>query len=216
MPTLPIKSARILLGITLALSILVVLPGLLRLVELSGLAAATEAEPRYTAQPAPILAHILTAVPYILLAPWSVHWGLTKQRQSAHRAFGPLVMLLGFGTAASGLWAVLALPLAAGELPVMAWLRASVSLAMLGAILMSVQSLRERRYRIHAAWSLRTYALATGALTQAVFFVPLFLTIGLPGPGISATVMGAAWGANVAFAELLIRRRPLAGSKDLV
>ena len=85
--------------------------------------------------------------------------------------------------------------------------RLIVGSLMIAAMVLGYLAVRRRDIATHRAWMIRGYAIAMGAGTQGVFFIPWVLLFGQPGVTTYALIMGAAWLTNLAVAETVIRRR---------
>ena len=77
---------------------------------------------------------------------------------------------------------------------------------MLGAVALSLDAIRRRRFAEHGAWMTRAYAIGMGAGTQVFTHLPWFLLVGQPTEGPRAVMMGLGWVINIVVAEWVIRR----------
>jgi hypothetical protein len=78
---------------------------------------------------------------------------------------------------------------------------------MLVALILGVRAIVDRRFPAHGAWMTRAYAIAVAAGTQAIFLIPVTMVLGSTHELGRAITMGLAWTANLAVAEIVIRRR---------
>ena len=96
-----------------ALVALVLIPavaGSLRLVEVAGGPHLMPANPRITASPAPVVVHIVCAVPYAVLGAFQFSARLRRRQPGWHRATGRVLVVLGLAVAFSALWMTLFYP----------------------------------------------------------------------------------------------------------
>ena len=188
-----------------ALSIVPVLAGTARLVELGGGPEIIPADARFTASPLPVVVHIVSATVYAFLGALQFASRFRNRRPGWHRAAGRVLVVAGIGVATSALWLTLFFPPQPGSGTLLFLLRVVFGPAMVGSLLLGVAAIRRRDIMAHRAWMMRAYAIALGAGTQA-------FTEGVGGAvfGHSPLALdasrGAAWVINLAVAEWAIRR----------
>jgi uncharacterized membrane protein len=183
----------------IALSLVPVLAGAVRVAQLTVGAPITPDNARFFASPVPILLHIVGATGYCVLGAFQFVPSL--RRSNWHRRTGRLVVLCGLTTALSGLW------LAPGEgSALLVALRIAVGTAMATAIVLGVMAIRGHDVRTHRAWMIRAYAIGIGAGSQAVITAAWFAAAGAPGELTRELLLGAGWALNLAVAEMIIRR----------
>ena len=188
-----------------ALSIVPVLAGTARLVELAGGPAIIPADTRFTASPLPVVVHIVCAAVYAFLGALQFAPRFRNRRPGWHRAAGRVLVVAGLGVATSALWLTLFFPSQPGSATLLFLLRLAFAPAMVGSIVLGAAAIRRRDIMAHRAWMMRAYAIAMGAGTQA-------FTEGVGGAlfGHSPLALdasrGAAWAINLAVAEWAIRR----------
>lgn len=176
-----------------------------RLGDLGGGGPVTPENARFFADPAPVVLHIVGAVPYCLLGALQFVPGLRRRRW--HRLSGRLLVPLGLVTALTGLWMALSYPLNEGEGVSLTLVRLVFGSAMAVAILLGFAAIRRRDITRHRAWMIRGYAIGLGAGTQVFTHVPWMLFLGQPGETTRTVLMAAGWVINLAVAEWAIRRR---------
>lgn len=192
------------------LSLIPVVAGSLRVTELSGGPAAIPAEARFTADPVPVVLHIVGASVYCVLGAFQFHAGLRRRRIGWHRAAGRLLVPCGLLAALTGLWMAAFYPRPAGDDVAVTWLRFLFGTAMTASILLAFAAVRRRDIAHHRAWMIRGYAIGLGAGTQAFTHASWVVAVG-PAAGAGRTVaMAAGWLINLAVAEWAIRRGGLA------
>lgn len=189
----------------LALALVPVLGGTGRLVEMLGGPDVLPTDPRFTASPIPLVAHVVASVAYAVLGAFQFSTRLRRRHPGWHRRAGRVLVALGLVVAFSGLWATLAYPQKEGTGALLWGTRLLVGSAMGGCVVLGLVAIRHRDIDRHRAWMTRAYALALGAGTQA-------FTVGfgeaLLGAGVVRTdlMMAVAWAVNLAIAEAIIRR----------
>ncbi|RYU10631.1 DUF2306 domain-containing protein [Nocardioides iriomotensis] len=190
----------------IALSVIPLVSGALRLVEVAGGPALMPDNPRVDASPVPVVVHVLAAAVYALVGAFQFPARLRRNHRTWHRRAGRVLVVAGLLVAGSGLWMTLFYAGAPGG-----WLlwavRLVVSSAMGTALVLGFTAIRRRDLPSHRAWMIRAYALGLGAGTQV-------LTQGLGqaafGTGELSTALSvsAGWVVNAAVAEVVIRRSP--------
>jgi uncharacterized membrane protein len=193
-----------------ALVALVLLPlffGVLRLVELAGGPALMPANPRLNASPVPVVVHIVSAVGYTVLGAFQFSTALRRRRPSWHRAAGRVLVVLGLAVAMSALWLTLFFPRQPGTGALAYLFRLAFASGMAASLVLGFTAIRRGDVARHRAWMTRAYALALGAATQ-LFTLGIGPAVFGPGQLTHDLSLGAAWIINLAVAEYVIRRRP--------
>ncbi len=203
---MPRHAWRIPAGLIL-LSLVPVLAGTMRLVELSGSPEVTPDNERFVTMPLPVVLHIVGATLFCLLGAFQFHPGLRRRRPRWHRVAGRVVAPAGIVAALAGLWMAVFSDLPAGDGPLLEVFRLVFGTGMVVALVLGVVRIRRGDVVAHSAWVTRGYAIGQGAGTQAVIFLPWTLVLGAPSETVRALLMAAAWMINLAFAEWVIRRR---------
>ena len=186
------------------LSLIPVISGSLRLVEIAGGPQLMPTNPRIDASPAPLVVHVLGAALYAILGAFQFSARLRRRHLSWHRRSGRILVVAGLAVAGSGLWMTLFYAGAPGGH--LLWgIRLVVSSAMGAILVLGFAAIRRREISAHRAWMIRAYALGLGAGTQA-------FTEGI-GEALMGTTdlskaisLGSAWLINAIVAELVIRR----------
>jgi uncharacterized membrane protein len=188
----------------IALSLLPVIAGSLRVLEIGGGPHLLPANPRIDAVPAPLVVHIIAAAVYALLGSLQFSARLRRRRANWHRRAGRLLVGAGMLVALSGLWMTLFYTGAPGGDLLWA-VRLLVGTAMAASIVLGFTAIRRRDIAAHRAWMIRAYALAVAAGTQA-------FTQGI-GEGLfgisdlsTALSVSSGWVINATVAEWVIRR----------
>jgi hypothetical protein len=191
----------------LAFSLVPVLAGGARL---AGLASRTTApaDIRFLASPLPVVIHVVAASIYALLGAFQFSTDFRLRWPRWHRSAGAVALGCGFLVASTGVWMAAFYPIPASlQGPILCWSRLLVGLGMLVALASGLLAIRQRQLARHEAWMIRAYALAQGAGTQVILFLPAMLVSG-PLFGLQRDLlMSAAWLLNLALGEAVIRRR---------
>jgi uncharacterized membrane protein len=188
----------------IVLSLLPVIAGSLRVLEIAGGPHLLPANPRIDAVPAPLVVHIIAAAVYALLGSLQFSGRLRRRRINWHRRSGRLLVGAGMLVALSGLWMTLFYTGAPGGDLLWA-VRLLVGTAMAASIVLGLTAIRRRDIAAHRAWMIRAYALAVAAGTQ--LFTQgvgegLFGTSDLS----TALSVSSGWVINATIAEWVIRR----------
>lgn len=207
----PTRSSRSIEWVPFALVALVVIPaisGSLRLVELAGGNQLLPPNPRITASPVPVVAHIVCAVAYAILGAFQFSGEVRRRWPGWHRVGGRLLVVLGLGVAVSALWMTLFYPRAPGGDLAYAF-RLAFGSGMAASIILGFDAIRRGDVGRHRAWMARAYALALGAGTQ-VFTLGVANGVFGSNDVTTALGLGAGWGINLVLVEWFIRspRRP--------
>ncbi len=202
-----VSAARTSWGVPAALIVLSLIPviaGSLRVLEIAGGPHILPANPRIDAVPAPVVVHILAAALYALFGALQFSARLRRRRPNWHRRSGRLLVGVGMLVALSGLWMTLFYTGAPGGDLLWA-VRLLVGTAMAASIVLGLTAIRRRDITAHRAWMIRAYALAVAAGTQAFtqgIGEDLFGTSELS----TAVSVSSGWVINAAVAEWVIRR----------
>jgi uncharacterized membrane protein len=190
-----------------ALGLVPVIAGSLRLVELSGGTGAMPSDARYTASPLPVVIHIVCGTVFAVLGAFQFSPHLRRRRPGWHRGAGRVLVVAGLGVALSALWLNQFFPRAGAAREVLYPLRVVFGVAMVLTIVLGFVAARRRDIAAHRAWMIRSYAIGLVAGTQVLTLGFGELVLGT-GDLATALLMGAAWAINLAVAERQIRRRP--------
>jgi uncharacterized membrane protein len=186
------------------LSLIPVVAGALRVLEIAGGPQLLPTNPRIDAVPAPVVLHIVAAATYALFGAFQFSGRLRRRHLDWHRRSGRVLVGAGLVVAGSGLWMTLFYPGAPGGDLLWA-VRLVVGSAIAASIVLGFTAVRRRDIAAHRAWMIRAYALAVAAGTQ-VFTQSVgegvFGTSDLS-TGISVS---SGWAINAAVAEWAIRR----------
>lgn len=201
----PRTTARWVPFVLIALSLVPVASGSLRLTGLAGGPSLMPVDTRIDAAPLPVIVHIVSVVPYSLLGAFQFSARLRRRHPRWHRMSGRVLVPLALTVALSGMWMTLVYPAKPGSGLLLFTIRLVVGAAMATGVVLGFAAIRRGNVSVHRAWMTRAYALALGAGTQ-VF-------TGAIGPALVGTsvlandlTMGAAWLINIAVAEYVIAR----------
>jgi uncharacterized membrane protein len=206
-PTRPASSRRS-WPVPAALIALVVIPviaGVLRLIQLSGEAATMPPNPRYDASPVPVVVHIVSAIVFALVGAFQFVPRLRRRRRAWHRRAGRVVVVAGLGVALSALWLNQFFPRAQATRDIVYPLRMAFGVALVVTLVLGFRAARRRNFPQHRAWMIRSFAIALVAGTQ-VFTLGFGGAIFGNGEVAQALMITGAWAINLAVAEWAIRR----------
>jgi hypothetical protein len=198
--------------VPLALVALSLVPVVAGSVRLAGLAAGAEVTPgtaRFAASPFPIALHVGSATVYCLLGAFQFSGGLRRRWPAWHRRAGRLLAPLGVLAALSGMWMAARYEIPASlQGPLLLGVRMAVGSAMAASIAVALVAILRRDVAGHEAWMIRAYALGQGAGTQVLVLGPGLLLFGEVHGLARDLLMTLAWAINLAIAEHVIRRAP--------
>lgn len=178
-----------------ALSLVPVVAGSLRLVQLSGGPALIPADHRFESFPAPLVVHILGATVYAVVGAFQFVPRLRRRHLDWHRQAGRVLSVAGLLVAASAMWMTLFYQRQPGTGFLLYLLRLVFASAMAACLILGVTTVRRGDVAAHRAWMIRAYAIGLAAGTQV-------LTGIVPGD----LAKGAGWVVNLAVAEWAVRR----------
>ncbi|TCC64083.1 DUF2306 domain-containing protein [Kribbella pittospori] len=189
----------------IALTLIPLVAGSLRLVELAGGPQVLPTNPRIDASPAPVVLHVVAAAVYVVAGAFQFPARVRRAHRTWHRRAGRVLAAAGLVVAGSGLWMTLFYPGAPGG--DLLWsVRLVVGSVMAASIVLGFTAIRRRDIRGHRAWMIRAYALAIAAGTQTItegVGEGLFGTSDLS----TALSVSSGWLINAAIAEWIIRRQ---------
>jgi uncharacterized membrane protein len=200
----------------IALTVVPVIGGAVRLTDLAGRPEITEANARFHAAPLPIVLHIVAAVLFGVVGAFQFVPKLRRRRSGWHRRAGRVLAPAGLVVALSGLWMTVFYANPPGDGALLAAFRLVFGSAMAVSMVLGFAAIRRRDFAAHRAWMTRGYAIGLGAGTQALIHLPWILVAGQPSGLSRALLLGAGWVINVAVAEWLIRRGSAAHPVGLV
>jgi uncharacterized membrane protein len=190
-----------------ALVALVIVPlvaGSLRLVEVAGGPQMLPTNPRIDASPTPVVLHVVAAAVFAVVGAFQFSARIRRGHLTWHRRAGRALVAAGLVVAGSGLWMTLFYPDAPGG-DLLWTVRLVVGSAITLSLVLGFTAIRRHDIAAHRAWMIRAYALSVAAGTQV-------FTQGI-GEGIFGTTeastglsVSAGWVVNAVVAESVIRR----------
>jgi hypothetical protein len=207
----PRGSAWIPVGLIL-LNLIPIVSGSLRLTQLGGGPELLPEAARFTSFPLPVVTHIVAATLFSVLGAFQFLPGLRRGRRSWPKLVGRVLIPAGFLVALSGMWMGALSDLPAGDGPALLVLRLGFGGYMLPSLALGSRAIVRRRFAVHGAWMTRAYAIGVAAGTQAIFLIPVSMLLEPSHQAGRAIAMGLAWVANLAVAEMAIRRRGVTAS----
>lgn len=191
--------------VLIALSLVPLAAGTLRLLQLGGGPDLMPADPRYAGFAAPLVVHIVGAAVFAVVGAFQFVAGIRRRHRAWHRRAGRVLVVAGLLVGVSALWMTLLYAAKPGTGDLLFVLRLVFGSAMVASVVLGFTAIRRRDIPAHRAWMIRGYALALGAGTQV-------FTEGIGGAVFGTGVLagdlakGAAWVINLAVAEWAIRR----------
>ena len=187
------------------LSIVPVVAGAFRLVQIGAGAEITEDNARFFAAPIPIVIHIVSSVIFCLLGAFQFSDALRRRKPGWHRTAGRILVPCGIASALSGLWMTQFYPTSefdgGGFLYAIRLLAGS---AMAVFLVLGLIAIRKRDIPSHQAWMMRGYALGLAAGTQVLTHLPWFVFPSIHGELARTLSMAAGWVINLVVAEWFI------------
>ena len=199
------RSGRWVPAALLALALVPVLIGSIRVAQLVGGPEGIEPDARFDTAPAAVVVHIVASIAYAVLGAFQFSARTRRRHPAWHRRTGRVLVPLGLVVAGSALWLTLLYDRKEGTGDVLHSVRLLVGVGMAACIVLGFAAIRRRDIAAHRAWMIRAYALALGAGTQA-------FTVGFGELVVGSCVvrtdllMSAGWGLNLAVGELVVRR----------
>jgi hypothetical protein len=191
-------------GALVLLSLVPLVAGSVRLVEVFGGPALLPTNPRVDASPAPVVVHVVAAAVYALGGTFQFSARLRRRHIGWHRGAGRVLVGAGLFVALSGLWMTLFYAGAPGGALLWA-VRLVVGSAMAAALVLGFTAIRRRDIAAHRAWMIRAYALGLGAGTQ-IFTEGIGKAAFGDGDLSKALSVSAGWLVNAVVAEWVIGR----------
>jgi len=185
----------------IALSLVPILAGSTRLVELAGGPEMLPA--RSDPSSVPLVVHIVSVIVYAVLG--AFQFSSRLRSNNWHRRSGRLLVVAGLTVALSAIWMTLFYPRSEGG-DLLYVFRLLVASGMVVSIVLGVQAIRRRDIVQHRAWMTRAYAIALGAGTQ-VFTLGFGEAVFGSSDLSIALLQAAAWVINLVVAEHFIRRQ---------
>ena len=191
-----------------ALSVIPVVAGAFRLVQLGAGVEITEDNARFFAAPIPVVIHIVSSVIFCLLGAFQFSGTLRRLRPGWHRNAGRILVPCGIASALSGLWMTQFYPTSefdgSGFLYAIRLLAGS---AMAVFLVLGLIAVHRRDVPSHQAWMMRSFALGLAAGTQVLTHLPWFVFPSIHGELARTLSMAAGWAINLVVAEWFISRR---------
>lgn len=197
-----------------ALSIVPLLGGAARLLQLAGGDAPASADLRFSMEPLPVTLHIAAATFYTLVGAFQFDSGL---RGRWHRVLGRVTVASGLVVGFTGLWMTIGSEIPVGlQGELLGVVRVAVATSMVAFLVLGVVAIQAGQVRRHQAWMARAYALAQGAGTQTLLLLPPTLVFGEITGLVRDLVMTAAWLLNLWVVERVLAHPAQAPARRLV
>jgi len=209
----PAKSEWLTPAGLIALSVVPVVAGTFRLVQIGGGAEITPDNARFFAAPLPVVLHIVSVTIYCVLGAFQFAPGFRRRKPIWHRAVGRILVPCGLVAALTGLWMAQYYPPGVNppesfDGPLLYAIRLLAGSAMALFLCLGLAAILRRDILRHRAWMMRGFALGLGAGTQVLTHLPWFLFPSIHGELARTLFMGAGWAINIALVEwILLRER---------
>lgn len=149
--------------------------------------------------------HVLAGFAFGIAGPVQFVRAVRNRFGALHRVSGRIFVLSGAIIGFSGL-SILA-QVVSQRTPMVDIARGLFGLALLVALAMAMIAIRNRDFRRHRAWAIRSYAIGMGLGTVALVFIPLYIVTGQPPVGLTSDILFVVtWVMNIVVAEVIIRR----------
>jgi uncharacterized membrane protein len=199
----------------LALSLLPLLGGTLRLVDLTSNELITEDNARFMAAPASIVMHVIAASVYFVLGAFQFWPRIRNRNPGWHRNAGRVLFPAGLIAAVSGMWMAVTYPPIFGDGTALTILRLLAGVAIVISLVLGLFAIKRKSIVVHQAWMTRAYALMIAAGTQPLTLGAAFLISGKLDELAYTSGMGAGWLLNIVAAEWFIRKRSAPASSEV-
>lgn len=187
-----------------ALSLIPLTAGALRLVQLAGGPDVMAADDRFAGHPVALVTHIVGATVFALVGALQFVPRFRRRHRGWHRRAGRVLTVAGLAVAGSALWMTLFYAPQPGTGHLLFVFRLVFGPAMAACLVLGFLAIRRRDIPAHRAWMIRAYAIGLAAGTQAFtegVGGALFGTGELQGD----LAKGAGWAINLAVAEWAVR-----------
>lgn len=191
--------------IPLGLILLTIIPaiaGIIRIIGLSSNEEINTENERFHSSQIAVLIHITSSLVFGLVGAFQFSKGFRSKNLNWHRNSGIVLILMGLGSAISGLYLTQIFPKLPTDGPTLYFVRLIVGFAMIICIAVSIRALLFHKFKIHGNWMTRAYAIGLGAGMQVVTHLPWFIITGRSPSGLERDfAMTAGWIINIIFVE---------------
>ena len=197
----------------LVLSLVPVLAGIFRVIQLLGGPELIPADHRFAGFPLPLVVHLVGATMYAVVGAFQFVPRFRRNHPGWHRGAGRVLAVAGLLVAGSALWMTLFYAEKPGTGALLYVLRLVFASAMAACLILGITTIRRGDVAGHRAWMIRAYAIGIAAGMQAItggIGEALFGTGAVQGDLAKAS----AWVINLAVAEWVIRRQDGSGSPN--
>lgn len=139
-----------------ALSLVPLLGGAPRLLQLASGDAPASADMRFSMVPLPVTLHIVAATFYALVGAFQFDSGLRGRWPALHRVLGRVTVVCGLVVGLTGLWMTLASEIPVGlQGELLGVVRVAVATSMVAFLILGVVAIQASHVRRHQAWMAR-------------------------------------------------------------
>jgi uncharacterized membrane protein len=198
------SDAPLLIGLIL-LSVIPVLGGMVRLTDLASNTVINPSNARFHTMPLPVVIHIIAATLFSILGAFQFAPNFRQKHLKLHRIMGRILVIAGILVGLTGLFMTVVYPLYPQlQGIILLGFRLLAGVGMLLSIILAWRNVVQGNIKAHRNWMIRAYAIAQGAGTQAIVFIPWTMLIGKPDALTRDSLMAVSWVINLAIAEWII------------
>ncbi len=190
----------------LLISVVPLLAGAFRVVQLMGGPELIPADERFAEFPLPLIVHIVGAAVFAVLGAFEFVPRFRRNHRGWHRRAGRVWAVAGLLVAGSALWMTLFYAPSPESGSLLYVLRLVFGAGLAACIVLGVNTIRKGDVAGHRAWMIRAYAIGLAAGTQA-FTGGISEALFGTGPLQGDLANASGWVINLAVAEWLIRRQ---------
>ncbi len=198
------KKEKALITGLLLLSVVPLLGGVIRVVELAVGGDITASNERFFADPIPVIIHIFTSMLYCILGAFQFSKGIRKKYLNWHRISGRVLIPVGMISALTGLWMTLFYSFGVYDGYALYLIRLLVGSLMVVFIGYGMMAIIKRNISAHRAWMMRAYAIGLGAGTQVITHLPFFILEDIRGELARTICMAVGWLLNIMVVEWIL------------
>jgi uncharacterized membrane protein len=190
-----------------ALSVVPVVAGTLRIIQVAGGPELMPADDRFDRLPVALVVHVVGAITYALVGTLQFAPRFRRRHWAWHRRAGRVLAAAGLMVAGSALWLTLFYEAKPGTGGLLFVLRLIFASSMAASLVLGFAAVRRRDISAHRAWMIRAYAIGLAAGTQ-VFTEGFAGALFGSGELRDDLAKGVAWLINLTVAERVIRKPP--------
>lgn len=188
--------------------------GTIRAISLNGGPNLLGDDPRFEQYALSVSIHIIGVTIFWLLGIFQFLPSFRRRFRQMHRILGRVWVVAALLSALSGLWLSHYFPRGPHDGQLLYWIRMVVGFGMTMSIVAGFIAILSRKFQIHEAWMMRSYAIGMGAGTQTFLGLPAYALLGEPNTLERALILGLGWVINSAIVEWVLWRRSTRANKN--